>query len=216
MCCVPILCIAEINKYEKMKIKLVYKEAGLGIAWKECFSEFSDIEIIEEDIVEVSCDAIVSPANSFGFMDGGLDIHLSETFGWHIQDELQERIAQLDEKELLVGKAMVIETKNKKIPYLISAPTMRVPMSFNIATSVNAYLAMKAILIAATKHKDINTIAIPGLCTGCGRMPFHIAANQMFLAYDEVILGNHKDYRTFGDTQKFQYRLNEKGLIWDY
>ncbi len=199
-----------------MKIKLVYKEPELGKAWESYFSEFEDVEIIGEDIVKVACDAIVSPANSFGFMDGGLDIHLSETLGWHIQDELQKRIAQLDERELLVGQSMIIPTVNEKIPYLISAPTMRVPMSFNIATSVNAYLAMKAILIAAKKHEEIHTIAVPGLCTGCGRMPFDIAANQMFLAYDEVVLGNYKDYKTFGDTQKFQYRLNEKGLIWDY
>ena len=199
-----------------LQIKLVYKEPELGKAWSANFQEYENVEIIQEDIVKVACDAIVSPANSFGFMDGGLDIHLSETLGWHIQDELQERILKLEEKELLVGKSMIIETKNEKIPYLISAPTMRVPMSFNIATSVNAYLAMKAILIAAKKHTNINTVAIPGLCTGCGRMPFHIASNQMFLAYDEVILGNYKDYKTFGDTQKFQYRLNEKGLIWDY
>jgi len=199
-----------------LQIKLVYKEPGLGKAWEEHFNEYENVEIIQEDIVKIACDAIVSPANSFGFMDGGLDIHLSETLGWHMQDELQARISKTEEKELLVGKSMIISTKNDKIPYLISAPTMRVPMSFNIATSINAYLAMKAILIAAKNHSEINTIAIPGLCTGCGRMPFHIASNQMFLAYDEVILGNTKDYKSFGDIQKFQYRLNEKGLIWDY
>ncbi len=199
-----------------LQIKLVYKEEDLGKAWREHFNEYENIEIIHADILKVNCDAIISPANSFGFMDGGLDIHISETLGWHIQDELQSRISKLEERELLIGKAMIIPTKNREIPYLISAPTMRVPMSFNIATSINAYLAMKAILISAKNHEAIQTIAIPGLCTGCGRMPFHIAANQMFLAYDEVILGNHKDYKSFGDTQKFQYRLNEKGLIWDY
>ncbi|TCI95069.1 macro domain-containing protein [Tenacibaculum sp. M341] len=199
-----------------LKIKLVYQDLGLEEAWKKDFDQYENVEIIQEDIVKVSCDAIVSPANSFGFMDGGLDIHLSETFGWHMQDELQNRISKLEERELLVGKSMIISTRNKEIPYLISAPTMRVPMSFNIATSVNAYLAMKAILIAAKNHENIHTVAIPGLCTGCGRMPFDIASNQIFLAYNEVILGNYKKYETFGETQKFQYKLNEKGLIWDY
>lgn len=199
-----------------LKIKLVYQEIELGKAWKQDFASFKNVEIIHEDIIKTNCDAIVSPANSFGFMDGGLDLHLSETFGWHIQDELQERISKSAEKELLIGKSMILATKHKEIPFLISAPTMRVPMSFNIATSVNAYLAMKAILIAAKNHEEINTVAIPGLCTGCGRMPFDIASNQMFLAFDEVINGNYKDYQTFGETQKFQNRLNEKGLIWDY
>ena len=173
-----------------VQVKLVYREEALGTAWKEDFKDCPNVTIIVQDILEVECDAIVSPANSFGFMDGGLDLHLSEKLGWHLQEELQAQIAKLDERELLIGKSITLATGNEKIPFLISAPTMRVPMSFNIA--------------------------IPGLATGCGRMPFHIASNQMFLAYDEIINGNYKDYQTFGDTQKYQYRLNENGLIWDY
>ncbi len=199
-----------------LKVKLVYREPELGDAWKECFGDQSQLEIIDDDITKVECDAVVSPANSFGFMDGGLDLALSERFGWDVQDRLQVMIKQLDEKELLIGKSLVVETNDKLVPYIISAPTMRVPMSFNIATSVNAYLAMKAALIAARNHPNIETVAIPGMCTGSGRMPFHIAANQMFLAFNEVILGNTLDYKEYGDAQRYQYRLNEKGLIWDY
>lgn len=199
-----------------LKIQLVYREEALGEAWRNDFADCQNVEIISGDILQIPTDAIVSPANSFGFMDGGLDLYISETLGWHIEENLQKQIAQLDEKELLIGKSITIETGNDKIPYLISAPTMRVPMSFNIATSVNAYLAMKAILIAASKNDKIQTVSIPGLCTGCGRMPFHIASNQMFLAYDEVINGNYRTYENFGDAQKYQYRLNEKGFIWDY
>jgi O-acetyl-ADP-ribose deacetylase (regulator of RNase III) len=199
-----------------LQIKLVYIEEELGNAWINDFAGCTNVTILNGNLLETECDAIVSPANSFGFMDGGLDLHISEKFGWHLQDELQAKIASLDEKELLIGKSITLATGNEKIPYLISAPTMRVPMSFNIATSVNAYLAMKAILIACKNNETIKTVAIPGLATGCGRMPFHIASNQMFLAYDEIINGNYKEYQTFGDTQKFQFRLNEKGLIWDY
>jgi len=197
-------------------IKLVYKEKELGEAWKEYFQDSEFVQLIEADITTVNCDAIVSPANSFGFMDGGLDLALSHRFGWGIQEELQQKINSLDEKELLIGKSLTINTNDSEVPYLISAPTMRVPMSFNIATSVNAYLAMKAILIACKNNKAINTVAIPGLCTGCGKMPFQIAANQMFLAFNEIINGNTLDYKEFGDTQKYQYRLNEKGMIWDF
>ena len=197
-------------------IKLVYQEKELGEAWKEYFQASEYVELIEADITTVSCDAIVSPANSFGFMDGGLDLALSHRFGWGIQEELQQEINSLDEKELLIGKSLTINTNDSEVPYLISAPTMRVPMSFNIATSVNAYLAMKAILITCKNNKAINTVAIPGLCTGCGKMPFQIAANQMFLAFNEIINGNTLDYKEFGDTQKHQYRLNEKGMIWDF
>ena len=40
--------------------------------------------------------AVVSPANSFGFMDGGLDYKLSERFGWALQERLQRRLAVQD------------------------------------------------------------------------------------------------------------------------
>ena len=79
----------------------------------------------------------------------------------------------------MVGRAMILETGDELIPYLISAPTMRVPMNFNIATSVNPYLAMKATLIEARKHPKIESIAISGFCTGVGRMQPEIAARQM-------------------------------------
>jgi O-acetyl-ADP-ribose deacetylase (regulator of RNase III) len=199
-----------------LTIKLIYQDEALGNAWKEDFKGEENVKIIQQDITTTECDAIVSPANSFGYMDGGLDYALSERFGWHLQEVLQEKIRNLDEGELLIGKSITLKTGDNKVPYLISAPTMRVPMSFNIATSVNAYHAMKALLIASKKNDKIKTVAVPGLCTGCGKMPYHIASNQMYLAYDEVIKGNKKDYKSFGDTQKFQYRLNEKGMIWDF
>ncbi len=199
-----------------MNIKLVYITENLGKEWKAYFSDCKDVEIIKGDITLLKSDAIVSPANSFGFMDGSLDYVLSERFGWDIQENLQEQIYNSDEGELLVGQTITLETGDAEVPYLISAPTMRVPMNFNIATSVNPYLAMKAILIACKKHPQIDSVSIPGLCTGCGRMPHHIAAKQMFLAYEEIILGKKRVYKEFGDAQRFQYELNENGLIWHH
>jgi len=199
-----------------LKIKLVALNKELLEAWKTCFKDVNNVEFILGDITETSCDAIVSPANSFGFMDGGLDLALSHRFGWGVQTDLQVAINSLDEKELLIGRSLTIETGDEHVPYLISAPTMRVPMSFNIATSVNAYLAMKAILIACKDNKNIDVVAIPGLCTGCGRMPAKIAANQMFIAYDEVINSKIQTFKEFGEAQKYQYKINETGLIWDF
>ncbi|WP_299677536.1 macro domain-containing protein [uncultured Dokdonia sp.] len=199
-----------------MKVKLVYIEDTLGKEWNTYFSDCKDVEIIKGDITLQKSDAIVSPANSFGFMDGSLDYVLSERFGWHLQENLQKQIYDSDEGELLVGQTITLETGDSEVPYLISAPTMRVPMNFNIATSVNPYLAMKAILIACKKHAKIASVSIPGLCTGCGRMPYHIAAKQMFLAYEEIILGKKRIFKEFGDAQRFQYELNENGLIWHH
>jgi O-acetyl-ADP-ribose deacetylase (regulator of RNase III) len=199
-----------------MKIILSGLSPKLLDAWTEFFGKEENVEIIEKDITKVNCDAIVSPANSFGFMDGGLDYALSERFGWDLEKKLQKKIQELPEGELLVGQALLIETGDTKIPFLISAPTMRIPTNFNIPTSVNAYLAMKAILIKAKNKKEISSVAIPGLCTGVGRMNPRIASHQMFQAYDEIILGNRMKFSTFGDAQKYHFEINPEGMIWTH
>jgi hypothetical protein len=40
----------------------------------------------QQDILTRTADAILSPANSFGFMDGGIDLLYSNFFGWELQD----------------------------------------------------------------------------------------------------------------------------------
>ncbi|SEN38207.1 O-acetyl-ADP-ribose deacetylase (regulator of RNase III), contains Macro domain [Chitinophaga rupis] len=199
-----------------MKIILAAIESKLPDAWKEFFAAEENVTIMEADITKLQCDAVVSPANSFGFMDGGLDYALSERFGWDLEKRLQQLIKALPEGELLVGQAMVIETGDKTVPFLISAPTMRIPTNFNIDTSVNAYLAMKAILIKAKQDDRISSVAIPGLCTGVGRMQPIIAARQMFQAYKEIMLGQKMDFKTFGEAQKYHWNINPQGMIWTH
>jgi O-acetyl-ADP-ribose deacetylase (regulator of RNase III) len=198
-----------------MQYFLVCRDEELARVWRSEFGHIDNVKIIKGDITEVVCDAIVSPSNSFGFMDGGLDYALSERFGWDLQKTLQQEIQNLPEAELLIGKAHVVPTGDGKIPFLIAAPTMRVPMNFNISTSLNAYLAMKAILIIATAHSKIKTVAIPGLCTGIGKMPVEIAARQMYMAFSEVELGNSPCFEDFGQAQKYHWKLNETGMIYE-
>ena len=197
-----------------MKIILADINPRLTEAWKEFFSAEKNVVIVADDITQIKCDAIVSPANSFGFMDGGLDYALSERFGWHLEKQLQQQIQNLPERELLVGQAILMETGDNQVPFLISAPTMRIPTNFNIGTSVNAYLAMKAILIKATSKEKIASIGIPGLCTGVGGMHPMIAARQMYYAYKEIVLGEKINFSTFGEAQKYQMHINPQGMIW--
>ncbi len=201
---------------KNLTIILTALDPALIEAWKAFFDQEEQIKIVTEDITTLECSAIVSPANSFGFMDGGLDYQLSVRFGWDLEKELQKRIKELPEGEILVGQAMVIPTNDPKIPYLISAPTMRIPTNFNISTSVNAYLAMKAILIKALASNEISSVAIPGLCTGTGGMKASIAAKQMFQAYREIILGERMDFKEFGEAQKYQWNMNPESLIWTH
>jgi O-acetyl-ADP-ribose deacetylase (regulator of RNase III) len=199
-----------------MRLILVYRDSALGDAWKADFGKEPDVEIVEGDICAIPCDAIVSPANSFGFMDGGLDYALSQRFGWKVEEKLRERIRLLPIRELLVGQAMIIPTDDAIVPWLISAPTMRVPM--HIKTTINAYLAMKALLATALAHRDeppIEAIAIPGLGTGVGALPPEVASQQMFTAFREVVRGGHKEPADFGDAQRHHRHLNPLGRIYD-
>jgi hypothetical protein len=78
-----------------MKWQLVYhNNESLGEQWRLRFDGQVDVEVLPGDICQVQADAIVSPANSFGFMDGGLDQALSERFGWGLQESLQRAIVE--------------------------------------------------------------------------------------------------------------------------
>lgn len=199
-----------------MNILLVGINPDLIAAWKEYFAEKRNVTITEGDLTAMHCDAIVSPANSFGFMDGGVDYAISERLGWDLEKRLQQQIRELPEGELLVGKALVLETGDATIPYLISAPTMRIPTNFNIDTSVNAYLAMKAALLAAVQHPHISSVAFPGLCTGVGRMQPMIAARQMFMAWEEVCEGKKMYFNEFGEAQRQHVKINPQSMIWTH
>ena len=199
-----------------MKIILAGLDAALLNAWSMFFEQEANVSIVEGDITQLACDAVVSPANAFGFMDGGLDYALSQRFGWQLQTQVQQHIKALAEGELLVGQALVIPTGDAIIPYLISAPTMRVPMNFNIPTSVNAYLAMKAVLIKAMQHEQVTSVAIPGLCTGAGRMPPETAARQMWYAYQEIVLNKKMDFTSFGEAQQYHLQLNPDAKLYNH
>lgn len=170
-------------------IKLISTTNILYRAFHKEFSEVKNVKIAMGCIFEEGCDTIVSPANSFGFMDGGLDLQISENLGWDIQEKLQKKIKGSPLKELLIGESIVIEAQNETIKRVICAPTMRVPMLLPEET-LNPYLAMKAVLIAINSNKEIKDVAIPGLGTGVGGLNPYKAARQMKAAYDDY----YKEY----------------------
>ena len=55
-----------------MKFLLRDNNPALTDAWREQLAQAPDVEVSCGDVFDVTADAIVSPANSFGFMDGGI------------------------------------------------------------------------------------------------------------------------------------------------
>jgi len=155
-------------------------------AWQRAFAAHPEVEVRRGDLLEVEADAYVSPANSYGIMDGGIDAALSARFR-HVQSNVSAAIGETH-GPLPVGKALVVETGDLDVPYLICAPTMELPS--RVGNTENAFRAMSALLTAAelfnyANDNAITTIAIPGLCTGVGDMEPETAAKQMARAYSE-------------------------------
>jgi O-acetyl-ADP-ribose deacetylase (regulator of RNase III) len=201
-----------------MKIVLAAIESELADAWARTFESFENVAIHRGSILDVGVDAVVSPSNSFGFLDGGLDRRYSEHFGWDVQARLQELIRDRHHGELVVGTAEIVETGNLRIPFLIAAPTMRVPMI--IEQTVNPYLATRAALLlvrtavfaegslAGELVADaVKSIALPGMGTGIGRVPFTVCARQMRAAIEEVVLGKVPFPRTWSEAQERHQKL---------
>lgn len=175
-----------------LEIILCDLQPEMVAAWERHFARFENVDVIEGDLTEAYADAYVSPANSFGYMDGGIDLALRERFAANdIERRVQERIATLGGM-LAVGQAIVVRTSDLEVPYLISAPTMEVPS--HVGHTNNAYRAMRALLDAvesfnAKSGSAIGSIAVPGLCSGIGGMEPENAASQMALAYEEWLEG---------------------------
>lgn len=172
-----------------MKLYLRDMNAILVQEWRKAFGSTSDVEVSEGDIFGESADAVVSPANSFGYMDGGIDLVYSRRFGWDLQERLQAKIRTQYAGELPVGLATIVETNEREIPFLVSAPTMRVPLV--VDETVNAYLAFRAALIAVDEHnkssdRKIRSVLCPGLGTAVGRMRPETCARQMRWAFDSI------------------------------
>jgi O-acetyl-ADP-ribose deacetylase (regulator of RNase III) len=186
-------------------------DSTMADEWRAVFKSTDGVQVTEGDILSTAADAIVSPANSFGYMDGGIDLAYRRFFGDALQLKLQEQIRTRHYGELVVGQATIVPTGHTTFPYLISAPTMRVPD--RIGDTVNVYLAFRAALVAVVEHNrgganPIRSVRIPGLGTGVGGMSPRRAAFQMYSAFESIlgqpewvldpnaILVHHEDLRS--------------------
>jgi O-acetyl-ADP-ribose deacetylase len=131
-------------------------------------------------------DALVSPANSFGTMDGGVDAAYARRFPG-IQAAVQREISNRPFGELLVGEALIVPTGDPMLRNLVVAPTMRVPRS--ISNSSDVFLAVRA-AYAMARSAGFASIAFPGMGTGTGQIPFETGALAIVAGIRAVIDGS--------------------------
>lgn len=191
---------ADRDAMPKLQVTLSAIDQPLADAWQRWCGDLPFVSVHRGTIFDVTADAIVSPANSFGFMDGGIDRLYLEQYGTSLQDRVQERIKTDHAGELLVGAATIVETEHESIPYLIAAPTMRVPMVLH--SSINPFLAARAVFVLIRDgvfttgrqtgqpiHEHVKSVVLPGLGTGVGRVPPVQCAKQVRAAIEDVVMG---------------------------
>lgn len=195
------------------KLVLVSIEPGLTKAWQTFCGDLPNVEVVEGNVLDVECDAVVSPANSFGFMDGGIDGLYLDHFGRDIQTSVRRQIYDHHGGELLVGDADIVATGDASIPYLIAAPTMRVPMK--LGDSVHPYLAARAVFRLVTSGRFtggeqdsrpvaevVTRVAMPGLGTGVGGIGANTCASQVATAYCDIVLDEFEMPKTWAEASE--------------
>ena len=196
-----------------MRLVLCAIESPLANAWERFCGDLDFVTIHRGSILDVVCGAVVSPANSFGFMDGGIDALYLDHFGPEIQLRVRRQIYDHHNGELIVGIADIVETGDTEIPFLIVAPTMRVPMV--LRDSVNAYLAARAVFLLLAKGcfvsgqykgnkvaDHVHTVALPGLGTGVGKIGFNTCAHQVRSAINDILLGQYTMPRSWAEASE--------------
>ena len=168
-----------------MAVQLVDSDIDVVRALQVAFASYPEVLVAAGDILTLARVCVVSPANSYGFMDGGIDEQYTAFFGLRPQTELQEHIARRPDGELPVGSSIVVRTGHQRIPYMICAPTMITP---GPVPKQNAFYAMAAVLNAIARNREsLTDVFCPGLCTGAGAVPPADAASEMAHAYAKWI-----------------------------
>jgi O-acetyl-ADP-ribose deacetylase (regulator of RNase III) len=179
------------------------------------FAGVDHAEVVQGNLLDLHCDAILSPANSFGDMGGGIDKAIDDFHRGAAQRAVTAAITEQWFGELPVGAALIVKLSSRRLPFVVAAPTMRIPG--NVGETINAYLSMRAALIAVLRHNasgghPIRSLAIPGLCTGVGGMAYERASEQMRTAYESVIGGR---WQKVVHPAMAPYALGERLVIWN-
>jgi O-acetyl-ADP-ribose deacetylase (regulator of RNase III) len=176
---------------KEIKLILVDVNPHMCSAWEAAFAQHKNVQVVNNYFQRIpQYDCMVSAANSYGQMDGGIDADITDYFGQQLMDRVQAHIVEHYLGEQQIGSSFIIPTHHEKHPFLAHTPTMRIPDI--IAHTDNVYHGMRATLLAVHHHnktsdQKIMSIACPGLGALTGQVPFEKVAQQMERAYASVI-----------------------------
>lgn len=139
------------------------------------------IEVRKGSITTCQVNAIVNPANSFGYMGGGVAGVIKRVGGRIIEDEA------INQAPIQVGEAVLTSAGDLICHKVIHAPTMHNPAEKTDAHKV--FCATKAALELAD-NEGFKSIAIPGMGTGVGGLDKKEAAKIIVKAIKQTKFQN--------------------------
>ena len=178
------------------EIWLVHPEEAMCDAFRQRFSGLPNVRVIQGRFEDLEPHhAFVTAGNAFGIMTAGIDAAVVRRFGETMMQQVQQRILNDYFGEQPIGTAFVVPTKDPLLPFLVHAPTMRVPG--NIEGTDKVYAATWSALLAIQAHNQhgadrIGVVAFPAMGTGFGGVPFSEAARQMAAAYRHLLDPPHR------------------------
>lgn len=156
-------------------------------AWRSAFADNPEVEISQGSILDKQVDAWVSPTNSHGRMDGGVDAVIKRHLGAGIQLRVQRAIRDDFAGSLPIGSAVCVPSGAANPKFLISTPTMT-RSSQDVRETLNVALACAAAFQAIHLHNalqpgGITSVALVGMGAATGRVPAQVCANLMWAGY---------------------------------
>lgn len=188
-----------MEKKSNIKITFLSREQNIINNLKTYLKRYGgfDFEFITDelrDISQLQYDCLVSPANSYGELKGGVDMCYYMNLG---KEDLQNAIYHVIKNkfygEILIGQCCCfpLEVFNPGLgpKYLLLCPTMTIPA--DVSQTRNAYYFARALLTKLFELKKLNieikTVLCPIPCVGVGQMDSKMAAMQIDLAFDSII-----------------------------
>lgn len=192
-------------------LKTLTDLAKLELKWNKQFITFSIQNAKLQDLKidnQYGRTAIVSPGNSLGYLGGGMDRYIGEIFSPNKNHKDTEKLIQYDLNNGYrpPGTVKLVTIPDEKLRRsiaferlaantIIHAPTMRTPVNliqdqgahayrlifditWQILTEVDAYNRQ----LGKNTNDRIETIVLPGLGTGYGKVSYEMASKSMLAA----------------------------------
>ncbi len=135
------------------------------------------VEVRKASITTIDVEAIVNPANSFGYMGGGVAGFIKRVGGSKIEEEI------VNQAPIQVGHATTTTAGDLVCKKVIHAPTMHNPGE---RTDAHKVLSAARAALRETEKQGFQSLAIPGMGTGVGGLDKSEAARTIMKAINET------------------------------